>query len=519
MSTVTNTAEELLERLAAELEIPDSRYEAAERSYGSLSKWLERPNSTLSRYRPSIYPQGSFRLGTVTKPADEDDHYDLDVVCEFNIGKASLTQEDLKKLLGVEIESYAQGKGMAEPEESRRCWTLDYADGAQFHMDVLPALPDGSRQRSLLESRGFDARWSASGIAITDRDHPAFRVHTADWPSSNPKGYGAWFVDRMRVEFEARRRVLAEAAGARAEDIPEYRVKTPLQQAVQILKRHRDITFSGRIDDRPISVILTTLSARSYSGEKRIGGALFSILKGMESHVENRNGISWVPNPTDPRENFADRWAEYPERREAFHSWLTQAREDFGTAASKADIAKAADVLAPRLGRRLVEAAVTRRAGRPGRGAAASGAVVRVGSEVVTAATSIFDAPYRQSPVWPERPGGAVRIDRVISQLKGHRPKRFSSGSTALAKNASLTFQARTTVRRPFRVYWQVTNTGRQALDVGAGRGGFQQGEVRRGALTHTESTLYTGSHGIECFIVKDSALVARSGVFVVNIA
>ena len=187
MSTVTKTAEELLEDVAAELEIPESRYEAAERSYKSLSKWLERPASTIENFRPGIYPQGSFRLGTVTKPVDEDEHYDLDVVCELNIKKPSVTQETVKKLLGVEIESYAKDKAMAEPDESRRCWTLDYADGAQFHMDVLPALPDGSRQRALLEARGFDAQWSATGIAITDRDHPAFKFRSDDWPSATPR--------------------------------------------------------------------------------------------------------------------------------------------------------------------------------------------------------------------------------------------------------------------------------------------------------------------------------------------
>ena len=33
------------------------------------------------------------------------------------------------------------------------------------------------------------------------------------------------------------------------------------------------------------------------------------------------------------------------------------------------------------------------------------------------------------------------------------------------------------------------------------------------------ESTSYSGTHTIECFIVKNGYLVARSGAFVVNIA
>lgn len=38
--------------------------------------------------------------------------------------------------------------------------------------------------------------------------------------------------------------------------------------------------------------------------------------------MKNRNGKWWVQNPVDPDENFADKWNEYPERREAFMQWL-----------------------------------------------------------------------------------------------------------------------------------------------------------------------------------------------------
>ena len=32
------------------------------------------------------------------------------------------------------------------------------------------------------------------------------------------------------------------------------------------------------------------------------------------------------------------------------------------------------------------------------------------------------------------------------------------------------------------------------------------------------ESTAYAGIHSVECFIIKDNALAARSGVFIVNV-
>jgi hypothetical protein len=41
----------------------------------------------------------------------------------------------------------------------------------------------------------------------------------------------------------------------------------------------------------------------------------------MGNFIENREGRWWVPNPAHEEENFADKWNEYPERRNAFVVW------------------------------------------------------------------------------------------------------------------------------------------------------------------------------------------------------
>ena len=110
----------------------------------------------------------------------------------------------------------------------------------------------------------------------------------------------------MAVVFEERRRQLARKARASVEEIPEYRVRTPLQSAIQILKRHRDVMFVDRADEKPISIVLTTLAAHAYQQETTIAGALYSVLDLMHAFIENRQGVVWVANPTDPAENFAD---------------------------------------------------------------------------------------------------------------------------------------------------------------------------------------------------------------------
>jgi hypothetical protein len=101
----------------------------------------------------------------------------------------------------------------------------------------------------------------------------------------------------------------------------------------------------------------------------------------------------------------------------------------------------------------------------------------------------------------------------------GFRPNDFRSGET-IPKMAALTFEAKTDVRAPYRGYWQVVNTGVEAEAAKSRRGEIFEGTTReRGKLTRQESSLYRGDHTIECFIVKDGWLVARSGPMVVSIS
>lgn len=334
-NSLTRESEEFLEDIAEELSVPPSRYEQAERSYNSLGEWLHRDASTVRQYGPKIYVQGSFRLGTTIRPSNDAEEYDIDAVCEFlKPRKSSLTQEQLKNLLGVEIAAYRKAQNISKPiREGRRCWTLDYADSAQFHMDIVPALPNGQSTRILLEAQSLDARWTSTAIAITDKEGSTYASITDDWPRSNPKGYSEWFKSRMAAALELRKSILAQSVRASVEDIPDYKVRTPLQAAVMILKRHRDHAFEVHKDTRPISVIITTLAAHSYNGEETVGRALMAILIGMDKHIHQYNGRYWIPNPTDPMENFADKWAKHPERATAFFKWLQKARTEFFEAA------------------------------------------------------------------------------------------------------------------------------------------------------------------------------------------
>ena len=509
-TTIRDQFSKFLQHLAESLDISESRYKQAEERYQAVGNWLARDESIVAKYSPDIYPQGSFRLGTVIKPITDAEEYDIDLVCELSLTKDQLSQKQLKGVVGYEIKGYARANKMkSPPENGRRCWTLNYADGAQFHMDILPALPDGDSFRLFLENKGFSAAWTDLAIAITDNTHQNYERIDDDWLRSNPKGYAEWFKECMKVQFNARRMLLAESIRADVEKVPEYKVKTPLQRAIQILKRHRDIMFADDQDDTPISVIITTLAARAYNNEADLLEALVSIVHGMPSFIQRKDGAPWVENPVNPTENFADKWKERPQREAKFRQWLQQVRADLNTALRSGNIRSIGESLKPCLGERVVNEAL-QQFPKTNTGKAAGLVVGR------TRPLSRFDVPHKQPPKWPLVQKGNVSVTGWVSR-NGFRSQQFHSGDR-LPKHCSLSFKAKTNISWPYKVYWQVVNTDEEARAANCLRGGFYDGIIEKGGRVRKESTLYTGMHWIECLIVKNGVCVARSGEFVVNI-
>ncbi len=151
---------------------------------------------------PSIYPQGSFRLGTVVRPLKEgrDSDYDIDLVCELQINKKHSTPQNVKIMVGDRLKSHGTYEDMLE-DEGRRCWTLKYAeaDGVGFHLDVLPSLSEDVALKQELLMVGVRPEFADQAITITHKNGDS----TYDWNPSNPGGYADWFYDRIRPAFYA----------------------------------------------------------------------------------------------------------------------------------------------------------------------------------------------------------------------------------------------------------------------------------------------------------------------------
>lgn len=337
----------VLARLLQKIELSEEAYAIAENRYTNIGEWFHRPKSSCVDFDPHVFPQGSFRLGTANRPL-KNEEYDLDIGCNLRrgISKKKRTQEELKELVGFELEQYRKAQTIKEPiAEKKRCWRLEYADELSFHMDIVPCIPETEVSRGILKERmidlsGLDAalavKASEHAISITDNTDNEYKVVTNHWRISNPEGYARWFESRMRTA----RSYLSErelSVNASIDTLPYYQWKTPLQSVVKLLKRHRNTMFQDNEDERPISAIVTTLVARSYSGENDLVAALTNVLDKMERYVQPC--VPHVPNPVNPAEDFADKWYS-PEHahlnlKENFSRWLIQAKADFTAICSK----------------------------------------------------------------------------------------------------------------------------------------------------------------------------------------
>ncbi len=355
---------QIFDEIGNDLDITETQYNNAVRSYKAVGSWLADANSLLSPYKPEILPQGSFLLGTMIKPVNDNDDLDVDLVCRLEGKNSDWAQYNLKQIVGDRLKQNKTYKEMLD-EEGRRCWTLEYSDDANYHMDILPSIV--SEGHKVILERAFSSTdfkdFAQTAIRITDNQETNYYSETNPdyWNKSNPFGYAAWFQNRCSLAL--RESVFLNAS---VNPMPKHQKnKLPLQRAVQILKRHRDIMFNGD-DDKPISIIITTLAAKAYQKETDITTALTTIVNSMELFIEERYSpehgkmIKWIGNPVNDEENFADKWPEFPNKEKNFYKWLNKAKNDIATITQTRGVPAIKNLLTESFGDKIVTSSFSR---------------------------------------------------------------------------------------------------------------------------------------------------------------
>lgn len=300
-------------RIASNLDISETMREKAEQSYRAVGKWL---GDCDENSQVKIMPQGSFYLGTVIRPVSDVDEYDIDLVCLLKEAKHKCESE-IKNIVGDRLKEHKTYKEMLQ-EEGKRCWTLCYDE---FHMDILPCVPNDS----------FYSEPFFTEIKLTHKlDNGSYIPKY-----SNPYKYHEWFEKRMEVQSAEIRKTFAAKNNVEIDKVPLYKIKTPLQRAIQLLKRHRDIMYDRLPENRkknaPISIIITTLAAHAYNNESNLYEALNNIISKMENYIEKDGDTYKIINPVMSEENFADKWNTDPAKAKEFFSWLQSIKTEMIT--------------------------------------------------------------------------------------------------------------------------------------------------------------------------------------------
>lgn len=305
-----------LEGMCQHLELSENQYEIAEKRYGLIGEWLASDEDTLLS-SAKIYPQGSMSLGTSVKPM-KGNEYDVDLVCFVPYISADFHPRSLKKLIGNRLRSNGRYEGILE--EKPRCWRLTYAN--EFHLDITPSI----RNPACFQG----------GELVPDKVHD-------EWKASNPKGYLEWFREKadLQPSFSLLEKAVSREFAASVEPFPDQEplFKGILRRCVQICKRHRDEYFHDALSDvAPISIIITTLAAKSYAHcvTNNVYDSEFDVLVDVIRYMpyfinksQGPEGIRYsIMNETTKGENFAEKWNKDSRLAEAFYLWQKKAAID-----------------------------------------------------------------------------------------------------------------------------------------------------------------------------------------------
>ncbi len=293
--------EELLARIAQELQLDPTRLERMESAYHAVAELLQNDKEFFDDLIIEVYAQGSKRIGTTVKPFNNED-FDLDVVLHIYDPYHKHSPAEIYNALVKALEKNKYYKSILE--KKKRCIRLNYQ--SDFHMDILPACMPNEREKE--------------AIKIPEK---ALR----EWSSGNPKGFAAWFLQIANSATEPLLRKYTDVlvkAQIETEELPaELYMKTPLQRAVQLVKRYRDIYFEHR--DYPVSsIVLTTIMAQFYEGENSIFDTIDNVLTRISSSytITVREGTKFkILNPVNQDEDFTDSWTT--EHYRSFFAFIT----------------------------------------------------------------------------------------------------------------------------------------------------------------------------------------------------
>lgn len=441
-----------------EIELIDTQQERIDSAVSSLSEYLGKCYDISSA---KMYTQGSFSTNSTVKPtpSDDDGEYDVDLVVECV--NTDDSPEDALSNLKAFLLDHGTYKEKIENKPKLPCIRLRYADedSAKFHVDILPAQKDGVGSRILIPRRGDG------------------------WKLSDPAAYTKWILE------------LGE----------NYR------RTVMMFKRWRD---ENKLEIK--SIVLQTLVAGSFFDDADDQVRLAQTLIQMNDKFSGLQDKPTILNPVLSEEVISDSWDDDDFTK--FQQVLGEHTSIVVTILNESDHDKAALQWQEILGGDFKFETANNKS---------LSILSELGdvrhAQVVNIIPRYPNIKVKINAHFLKKYWGKTYVERKgnVSVVKSTLEGDFNSMSI-LPSNGSIDYRAEVTGAEsvPYRVMWQVVNTGEEATFNGErglrGQLFFPQ-DINEPMYDH-EVTQYEGVHWIECFVVVNDEIVARSGRFYIKI-
>lgn len=265
--------QEFAQFLRDEVNLNQSRLDRLETSVGAVNDYLK---ENLTGYQ-KMERQGSYALGTLIKPVDDNDEYDADIQIVMNPNP----KWEAKDYVIAINRTLAKNKTYTEKLRLKtRCVTVDYA--GDFHLDVVPR------------------------VTIGGKHYVCNRVEN-EFEETDGNGYREWFNEKNRITGGNLKRVV---------------------RLLKYLRDHKN-SFTAK------SIVLTTLAGDTIKATDEgstavstVADTLETVLSRMDSYLQQHPNMPTIKNPVLPAEDFNRHWDQrkYANFRDRVQSYAKTAQ-------------------------------------------------------------------------------------------------------------------------------------------------------------------------------------------------
>lgn len=443
--------------LTDEVNLNKTRLDRLDQSVSAIEDYLAEHPTFEDGFR-ALIPAGSWAHRTIICPVGVNSAFDADVLLPVTYREDWLPKDYIQQLYSAfrDSETYK-----SKAKRKTRCVRIDYE--GEVHIDVVPFIERDGHQ--YITNR------------LEPEDEGAFEL-------SNPEGFTDWVETRQRW-----------AHG--------HFIKV-----VRLVKYLRD--FKGTFGCKSI-ILKTLLGNQLTEADESDGSGAFADVPSTLVTLMERLAAAMpltMPQVLDPGETgddfaarYKDEW-DYPNFRKKIKDYAEKMRAAYNEPDRTASLNAWQDIFGEEF-----HAADTgeKRAAAP---ISYSAAVPWQGEQHIDRVP--YSHPIRLNPRYHASVVGRVTGLATKSGIRrrGFGPYNLPTRGNRVAKGLSLTFTARTTVPAPYSLFWKVRNGGAEAAKLDALRGEITRDQ---GNGQKTETTLYTGSHYVECYVVKDGVVVAKA--------